>query len=86
MILWNAILPKVINVKRINYWQAIGILILCRLLFGGFRPGGYGRSGWRSRSWREKWIKMTPEERQKFQNEWKSRCQPKSNESNQQEQ
>lgn len=36
MWLWNAILPDVLGVRSINYWQAIGILALSRILFGGF--------------------------------------------------
>lgn len=40
MLLWNGILPEVIGVKTITYWQAVGIFILCKLLFGGFKGGG----------------------------------------------
>ena len=40
MLLWNGILPEVIGVKTITYWQAFGIFILCKLLFGGFKGGG----------------------------------------------
>jgi len=76
MSLWNAILPLAITgVKTISFWQALGILVLSKILFGGF--GGRGR--WRgSPAWREKmkqrWDKMTPEEREKFKAEWKNRC------------
>ncbi|MFT3919011.1 hypothetical protein [Cloacibacterium sp.] len=40
MLLWNGILPEIIGVKNITYWQAVGIFILCKLLFGGFKRGG----------------------------------------------
>ena len=40
MLLWNGILPEIIGVKTITYWQAVGIFILCKLLFGGFKGGG----------------------------------------------
>jgi Ca2+/H+ antiporter, TMEM165/GDT1 family len=40
MWLWNAILPDVLGVKEINYWQAMGILALSRILFGGNGMGG----------------------------------------------
>ena len=43
MKLWNAILPPVIGLYEITYWQAVGILILSRILFGGFSGGGYRR-------------------------------------------
>jgi len=36
MSLWNAILPAVIGVKLISFWQALGILVLSKILFGGF--------------------------------------------------
>jgi len=73
--LWNAILPAVIGVKTINLWQAMGILLLSKILFGGFH------GGWRGRHKRERWMEMkqkfadmTPEEREKIKAEWKNRC------------
>ncbi|MGZ4048880.1 MAG: hypothetical protein ACXVNN_05910 [Bacteroidia bacterium] len=77
--LWNAILPAVIGVKTITFIQALGILLLSKILFGGFgRRGGWhgGRhNAWRNKM-REKWATMTPEEREKFKAEWKNRCGP----------
>lgn len=77
MALWNAILPEVLGVNAITFWQALGILVLSKILFGGFgRRGGWNRGGrphWR-RGMQEKWAKMTPEEREKFKAEWKNRC------------
>ena len=40
MLLWNGILPEIIGIKTITYWQAVGLFILCKLLFGGFKGGG----------------------------------------------
>lgn len=63
--LWNWLTPPLFGFKLIGYWQAVGLVILSRLLFGGFRGprsgGGYGR-----RRMRERWERMTPEERAKF--------------------
>lgn len=42
MAIWNAILPNVTGVKPITYIQAIGILVLCKILFGGFHGGWRG--------------------------------------------
>ena len=73
--LWNAILPAVIGVKTISLWQALGILILSKILFGGFR-GGW-RGGHRNGRWlemKEKFAAMSPEEKEKFKSEWKNRC------------
>jgi hypothetical protein len=79
MFLWNAILPAATHASSINYWQATGLFILCRILFGGFRgrPGGNRPDMFRKGpgpAWREKWKNMTDEERVKFREEWKRRC------------
>ena len=75
MLLWNAILPEVANVSRINFWQALGILVLSKILFGGFR-GGWG--GGPRHQWKEEMEKklsgMTPEEKEKFKQAWRNRC------------
>ncbi|MFT4094089.1 MAG: hypothetical protein QM640_10645 [Niabella sp.] len=74
MLLWNAILPPVLHVNTISYWQAVGILVLCKILFGGFR-GGPGREKFeRMQNFREKIKNMSPEERERFKEEWKRRC------------
>ena len=36
MLLWNALIPSIIGWNAINYWQAAGLLVLCKLLLGGF--------------------------------------------------
>jgi len=74
MQLWNCLLPDLFaGVSRIGYWQALGLLALSRILFGGLRGGGHGH--WRAR--RAHWESLTPEERQqlkgRFHSRW-SRC------------
>ncbi|MFN8347303.1 MAG: hypothetical protein U0X91_20030 [Spirosomataceae bacterium] len=80
--LWNAILPALIGVSVISYWQAVGLLVLCRILFGNFGRGGMGRPprweskrGFQGGQWRNKWADMTEEEREKLKEEWRRRCQ-----------
>ncbi|MBS1738472.1 MAG: hypothetical protein JSS98_17970 [Bacteroidetes bacterium] len=77
MALWNAILPDVTGVKSITFPQAMGILVLSKILFAGFGPRGGWRRGkqneWRNKM-QEKFASMTDEERQKFRSEWRSRC------------
>ena len=77
MSLWNAILPAVLGVKAISFIQALGILLLSKILFGGF-GGSRHRGGWRNKGkWMEmkdKFAGMTPEEREKFKAEWKDKC------------
>ncbi len=74
MLLWNAILPELVNVRQINIWQAMGLLVLSKILFGGFGKSG----GWNRRKERSEWSNMTPEERTRFKEEWKRRCYPGS--------
>lgn len=76
MWLWNAILPGVIHVSPINFWQSLGILVLSKILFSGFgRGGGWQRKRqeWKRRMF-DKWQDMTPEDREKFKQSWKMRC------------
>src|SRR5579862_9212025 len=64
MVLWNWLAPAVFGFHEINFWQALGLLVLSKLLFGGFRGRPGGRH-WRGRM-RDRWEQMTPEEREKF--------------------
>ncbi|GAA4448900.1 hypothetical protein GCM10023189_07490 [Nibrella saemangeumensis] len=79
MSLWNALLPTIVDVSAITFWQALGLLVLSRILFGGFRGGGWGGYGrmrhgyWRQRM-AERWEKLTPEQRQQMRQQWESRC------------
>jgi|SRR5882672_2328000 len=77
MHLWNWLAPTLFGLRQINFWQALGLLALCRILFGGFGMGGgghrnsrrrmHGRIGERIRERvDERWEEMTPEQREKF--------------------
>ncbi len=78
MYLWNAILPDLIHVSQIQYWQALGLLALCKILFGGFKFGGGGRH-WGNRQWGQKFSNMSEEEKEALKAKWKERCAPKNN-------
>jgi hypothetical protein len=73
MSLWNAILPNVIHVSTITFPQALGILLLSKILFGGF-----GRRGWRGGPpngfLQQKLAIMSPEEREHFKQQWRNKC------------
>lgn len=73
MLLWNAILPDVLHVSAITYWQALGILVLSKILFGGF-GGGRKKCGGPSRGFRERFRNMTDEEKEKLKEAWRNRC------------
>jgi len=64
--LWNALMPVLFGLHTLTFWQALGLLLLAKLLFGGFHrhPGGGGKR-WRSQM-RERWEQMSPDEREKF--------------------
>jgi hypothetical protein len=61
MSLWNWLLPPLAGWSAIGFGQAVALLLLCRILFGGLR--GHGGGHWRHRL-RERWEQMTPEERE----------------------
>src|SRR5579864_1699235 len=42
--LWNWLLPPLFGWHQITFWEALGLLLLCRILFGGFGWHGSGRS------------------------------------------
>jgi len=74
MLLWNGILPSLFNFRTITFLQAAGILLLSRILFGGFRGHGPGRRfGWRRRMMR-RWAQMSLEEREKFRQAMQAGC------------
>jgi len=54
MILWNWLMPVIFHLGEIGYWQAFGIVILAKLIFGGMRgPGrGPGRGPWKGNPWK----------------------------------
>ena len=72
MSLWNWLMPELFGLRAIGYWQAWGLLILGKILFGGFHRSG-GRGGhWRHRLM-ERYDCMTPEEREKFRQAFQAR-------------
>ena len=75
MFLWNVLMPELFALPVLNYWQAAGLVILARILFGGLGPGHFGAFAGRANGiggfhqgnpFREKWMKMTEEERVEF--------------------
>ncbi len=71
--LWNWLLPALFGWHQITLWQAIGILALCRILFGRIGGRGMGRYNFRGRI-APRWERMTPEEREKFRQGMRGRC------------
>ena len=79
--LWNGLLPSLFGFRQITFWQALGILLLCRILFGGLGLHGSGRSHVRCRLANrladrvgDRWDAMTTEERERFRQRLRERC------------
>ncbi len=70
--LWNGLLPPLFGFHQVTFWQALGLLVLCRILFGGIGLHGSGRSNYRRRM-TERWERMTPEERERLRQGWRGR-------------
>jgi hypothetical protein len=76
-LLWNWLAPSLFGWKMIGFWQALGLLALCRILFGGRSLFGAQRSFARQRvrhRLAEQWEKMTPEEREKWRQSFRGLC------------
>ena len=87
-LLWNWLLPPLFGWREITFWQGLGLLALCRILFGGF-AGSRGprmekdpcaRRRIRERvadrmadRVAERWDRMTPEERDRFRQRLRDR-------------
>ena len=72
MQLWNWLLPPLFGWREVTFWQALGLLALCRILFGGFHSSGGHRGGFRQRM-AERWERMTPEERDRYRRSFRGR-------------
>jgi hypothetical protein len=66
--LWNSLLPPLFGLSQVTFWQALGLLALCRILFGGL--GLHGGSG---SHYRRRWEAMTPEERERVRDRMRAR-------------
>jgi len=63
--LWNALMPQLFGWHTLTFWQALGLLILAKIFFGGFHRHSGGRQRW-GRRMRERWEQMSPEERERL--------------------
>ena len=76
MLLWNALIPDLFHGPFLTFWQAVGLLILSHILFHSF--GGRGHGPWAHRHWRHRFeaklAAMTPEEREKYKEEYNHHC------------
>lgn len=82
MQLWNHLLPDILHVGVITFWQAMGIFVLCKILFGFGRGkrgapwggGSWGGSPWMRQKMQERFRSMTPEQKEKFKQKMRDRA------------
>lgn len=78
MSLWNWLMPFIFGLPLLTFWQAIGLVILSKILFGGFKGGSGGH--WQNKKdfWKQKmathWDKMPAEKRERFRQQWENKC------------
>jgi len=81
--LWNWLVPALFAGPAITFWQALGLLLLSKILFWSFGRGGHWRNkraGHWGYYWAEKWKNMSPEDREKFKQKMKDKwCYPEKN-------
>ena len=80
MHLWNWLVPTLFNGPTINLWQTFGIVLLSKILFGGFKGkggcccgGGNPRQAWKEHM-KAKWDNLSTEERSSLKNKFFNKC------------
>lgn len=74
MVLWNWLMPALFGLTVITFWQALGVLVLSKILFGGFMGkrgghcchGGHNHYAWKEK-FKSKWQNMSEEDRRKWE-------------------
>lgn len=78
MLLWNWLMPLLFGLTMITFWEALGILILSKILFGGHwgkrgghccHGGGHGHYGWKHK-FKNKWQDMSEEDKKTWESRW----------------
>jgi hypothetical protein len=67
MSLWNWLIPSLTGWHTLDFVQALGLMVLCRILFGGF-GGRWRHGGGRG------WSRLSPEERERVCAQFRGRC------------
>ncbi len=80
MTLWNLLIPEIFGLNSIGFWQAMGLLLLSRILLGGFGGGGWSSGNWQQKKdhWKhkmqERWSEMSEEEKAEWKNRLSRHC------------
>lgn len=76
MYLWNWIMPYLFHLPVVDFYMAIGMVLLSKILFGTVRVKGNGPWGQR-KYWKAKWESMPEDEREQFKRDFAERCSKK---------
>lgn len=73
MWLWNHLAVELFGAPTLNFAETLGLMILGRLITGGFKGGHWGhKPEWGGGPMmRHKWNKMTAEQREQYKQRWK---------------
>lgn len=79
MHLWNWLMPGIFGLRAISFMEAIGLLLLSKILLGGLHRHAGGRPGWK-RHMEERFANMSPEERERLRAGMQGRwgCRPRT--------
>lgn len=72
--LWNHLVPGIFGLRPLSFWEAVGLLSLSWLLFGGFRGAPFLGAGWGGRRRRDRWRNLSPEQRAQLRQNLEGRC------------
>jgi hypothetical protein len=77
MLLWNWLMPSVFGLPAIGYWKAFGIVVLAKILFGGFGGHHNGHHRKVDRSWHARMgiedDDIPEEDREHYRRFWRER-------------
>lgn len=82
MWLWNWLMPDLFELTTITFWQAAGLLLLSKILFGGFchtKKGHSHTKGEFKRKFREKWHHLSDEDKAKWEEKFGRMCRTRKN-------
>ncbi len=67
-LLWNWLMTSLFGLRAIGFWEGLGLFLLGKVLFGGFRGcgGPYRHRRRHHRRLQARWERMTPQERESF--------------------
>ena len=77
MYLWNWIMPYLFHLPTVDFYMAIGMVALSKILLGGIRVNASGAQWGPKKYWKAKWESMSAEEKDQFKKEFAERCKNK---------